>query len=56
VQRLMAAYSLSQRHACELMAIPRTTCRYVSRRDDTELRERLVTLAQQQPRLGYRRL
>jgi putative transposase len=52
----MADYPLSQRHACELMEIPRTTCRYVSRRDGTELRERLVALAQQQPRFGYRRL
>lgn len=46
----MADYPLSQRHASELMEIPRTTCRYLSRRDDTELRERLVALAQQQPR------
>jgi putative transposase len=52
----MAEYALSQRHACELMEIPRGTQRYVSRRDDGPLRERLIELAQERPRFGYRRL
>lgn len=56
MQRLMSEFTFSQRHACELVEIPRSTHRYRSRRDDGELRERLVALAQQQPRYGYRRL
>lgn len=56
MRRLKADYPFSQRHACELIGIPRSSCRYESRRDDTALRERLVGLAQQYPRFGYRRL
>jgi putative transposase len=56
VQRLVEEFSASQRHACELLEIPRSSCRYVSRRDDTELRERLMELARAKPRFGYRRL
>jgi len=52
----MADYAMSQRRACELMEIPRSTCRYVSRRDDGPLRERLRELAEERPRFGYRRL
>jgi putative transposase len=56
VQRLKAEFATSERHACELMSIPRSSCRYCSRRDDTALRERLVELAREKPRFGYRRL
>jgi hypothetical protein len=38
------------------MSIPRTSCRYQSRRDDSVLRERLIELAREKPRFGYRRL
>ncbi len=47
---------MSQRHACELVEIPRSTVRYESRRDDGELRKRLLELARAKPRFGYRRL
>jgi putative transposase len=38
------------------MKIPRSTCRYRSRRHDEGLRERLIELAREKPRFGYRRL
>lgn len=56
VRRLMVEFAVSQRHACELMEIPRSTHRYASQRDDGPLRERLVALARERPRFGYRRL
>jgi putative transposase len=46
----------SERRACELMKIPRMSYRYQSRRDDAPLRERLLELAREKPRYGYRRL
>lgn len=49
-------YSFSERHACELLEIPRSSFRYRSRREDGPLRARLQALAQQHPRFGYRRL
>lgn len=48
---------MSVRRACELAQIPRSTYRH--ERDvgrDQQLRERLVVLAQEKPRYGYRRL
>jgi len=56
VRQLRAGFPFSERHACELLDIPRSSCRYLSRRDDTVLRERLVALAREHPRFGYRRL
>jgi putative transposase len=38
------------------MEIPRMSYRYQSRRDDSGLRERLLELAREKPRYGYRRL
>jgi len=38
------------------MKIPRMSYRYRSRRDDKDLRERLLALAREKPRFGYRRL
>lgn len=56
VRRLRSEFAASERRACELMEIPRTSCRYQSRRDDGRLRERLLELAREKPRYGYRRL
>lgn len=56
VQRLREEFRFSQRHACELIGIPRSTYRYEVRKDDTALREKLIELAHEQPRYGYRRL
>lgn len=52
----MAEFLASERRACELMGIPRMSCRYQSRRDDSVFRERLLELAREKPRYGYRRL
>ena len=56
MQRLAQEYAASQRHACELIGIPRSSYRYRARRNDAELEQRLVTLAGEKPRFGYRRL
>ena len=47
----------SQRRACALVKLDPKTCRYRSRRiDDASLRDRLVELANERRRFGYRRL
>ena len=56
MRRLAAEFGATERHACELMEIARTTHRYQSRRDDSELREQLLHWAREKPRFGYRRL
>jgi putative transposase len=53
---LLAEFTSSERHVCGLMAVPRSSCRYRSRRDDSQLQERLRELAREYPRFGYRRL
>ena len=49
-------FSASERRVCGLMGVPRTSFRYQSCRDDSDLRERLQALAREKPRYGYRRL
>jgi putative transposase len=50
-------FSISERRACGLMSVWRSSCRYQQKPDRNEkLREQLVELAQQRPRFGYRRL
>ena len=56
MQRLKGEFDFSERHACELMSIPRSSYRYQSRKDDSTLREQLIELAREKPRFGYRRL
>lgn len=56
MQQLKMQFRSSERHTCELMSIPRSSCRYQRRRDDAALRERLIKLAREKPRFGYRRL
>jgi putative transposase len=56
VRRLQVEFKASERHVCELMAVPRSSCRYRSRKDDSHLQERLRELAREHPRFGYRRL
>src|SRR6202166_4821607 len=56
VRRLIEEYPTSERRVCGLMEIPRMSYRYQSRRDDTALGERLLALAREKPRYGYRRL
>src|SRR5256885_16978864 len=49
---------MSERHACRLMGLGRTTHRYRARKAerDSELRARLKKLAAKRLRFGYRRL
>ena len=51
-------YGLSERRACRLVEIGRSTLRYCPRKrgDEAPLRDRLRELAAERPRFGYRRL
>ena len=52
-----ANYSLSERTACKLLEVDRSSYRYEPRPDSSaELRMEMVKLARQKPRFGYRRL
>lgn len=53
----MAEFRYSERQACELLDVDRSSYRYEPRPDqNAELREKLITLARPKPRYGYRRL
>ena len=57
VHYTMATHGFSQRRACGLIRMSRSSFAYSSqKRPDAEMRERLRTLAGQRPRYGYRRL
>ena len=49
-------YAFSERRACGLLTTPVSSYRYQTRRSDEPLRTRLVELAREKPRFGYRRL
>jgi putative transposase len=50
-------YGISERRACRLVMVHRSTCRYASRKkDDRALRLKLKEIAYARPRYGYRRL
>jgi putative transposase len=52
-----AEHGLSERTACKLLGVERSSYRYEPRPDrNAELREELLKLARQKPRYGYRRL
>ena len=53
---LRGKYAASERRVCGLLGMAVSSCRYQSTRCDDELRTRLVELARQKPRFGYRRL
>ena len=54
---LEAEYEMSERHACRLMGLGRSTRRYRARKErDAALRVRLKALAARRMRFGYRRL
>jgi len=57
VAHLRDAHEMSERRACRVVGCDRMTMRYRSRRpDDPRLRERLLALAKERRRFGYRRL
>jgi putative transposase len=54
---MVAEYGVSERRACKLLAIDRSSYRYEPRPDyNGQLRQELIELARQKPRFGYRRL
>ena len=53
----MEQYEMTERRACKLVKMDRSSYRYECRPDhNAELRQELVSLARQKPRYGYRRL
>lgn len=54
---VVADFGMSERQACKLLDMDRTSYRYTPRPDrNAELRVALIALAKQKPRYGYRRL
>jgi putative transposase len=56
IEQVQGEYAFTERRACALMLVAAGTYRYQSRRTDEPLRTRLVELAREKPRFGYRRL
>jgi putative transposase len=56
VEQVRQGYAFSQRRACNLMLLAVSSYRYQTRRSDEPLRSKLVELAREKPRFGYRRL
>jgi putative transposase len=56
VERVREKYAFSERRACRLVTLAVTTYRYRSQRTDEPLRTKLMELAREKPRFGYRRL
>jgi putative transposase len=56
VDAAMKEFGVSERRACRIVGIGRSSRRYSSRRRDDGLRAVLVQLAGERPRFGYRRL
>jgi putative transposase len=53
----MKEHGMSERQACKLVGMDRSSYRYEPRSDrNAQLREELLALARQKPRYGYRRL
>ena len=54
---LQSVHEMSERRACRVIGIDRTSVRYqATRADDGDLHERIKTLASERRRFGYRRL
>ncbi len=57
VAHLMDKHQVSQRRACEVLEVDRSTIRYRSKRiDDLEQREAIKRVAKERRRFGYRRI
>lgn len=57
VAHVCETHEVSQRRACSVLDVDRTSVRYVSRRpDDAELREKIRRIAAERRRFGYRRI
>ncbi len=56
VEQVREKYAFSERRACRVMKMAVASYRYRSRHTDESLRTKLVELAREKPRFGYRRL
>ena len=56
IGQMRAEYAFSERRACRLATMAVSSYRYETTRSDEPLRTRLVELAREKPRFGYRRL
>ena len=57
VAHLRGGFAMSERRACRVVAVDRSSVRYRHRRPyEDALRERLKALAEERRRFGYRRL
>ena len=56
VEQIQAKYAFSERRACRLLLVPVSSFRYQPTQTVDGVRERLVELAREKPRYGYRRL
>lgn len=56
VAHVRRGHEVSERRACTVLGVDRSTARYRSRRDDEDVRARIRALAKERRRFGYRRL
>lgn len=56
VRYLQHHHGVSERRACRVLGLGRSSHRYKVRKNDQQLGEKLQILAQERPRFGYRRL
>jgi putative transposase len=56
VEHIRQKFAFTERRACRLLLVPVSSFRYQPRQNDNSLRERLIALAREKPRFGYRRL
>lgn len=56
VEHIRAKFAFTERRACRLLLVPVSSYRYKPSQNDDGLRDRLIVLAREKPRFGYRRL
>jgi putative transposase len=56
VEHLRQKFAFTERRACRLLLVPVSSYRYKPSQNDDGLRNRLIALAREKPRFGYRRL
>jgi putative transposase len=55
-EHIRAKFAFTERRACRLLLGPVSSYRYKPSQNDDGLRDRLIVLAREKPRFGYRRL
>ncbi len=56
VEHIREKFAFTEHRACRLLLVPVSSYRHKPRQNDNRLRERLIALAREKPRFGYRRL